>query len=261
MPTHPDGRPRLATLTTGDGPRIVLVHGFTQTAQCWGRFADLLAAAHHALVAVDAPGHGRSEDVRATFEEGAQLLGEAGGRAIYIGYSMGGRYALRLALDRPELVRALVLIGASPGIDDDTEREARRAADERRAEQLERDGVEAFVDDWLRQPLFATLPPDAAHRDERLRNTAAGLASSLRLAGTGAMEPLWSRLATIRMPVLLVTGEHDTKFVDIARRMVEAMDPHAWSAVVSGAGHSVHLEQPGVTAELVTSWLRTKLQP
>lgn len=249
----------MATIVAGDGPRIVLVHGFTQTARCWGAFADHLAAAHYRLIAVDAPGHGRSADVAVDFETGAALLGDTCGRAVYVGYSMGGRYALRLALDRPELVRALVLIGASPGIEDPDERAARRAEDEQRAAHIERVGVAAFLDEWLRQPLFATLPAEAAHRDERLRNTASGLASSLRLAGTGAMEPLWSRLATVRMPVLLVTGEHDAKFVSIAERMVHAMDPHAWSVVVSDAGHSVHLEQPDVTAEVVTSWLRTKL--
>src|SRR5690606_23536537 len=118
------------------------------------------------------------------------LLGDAAGPATYVGYSMGGRLALHLALARPDLVRRLVLIGATGGIDDEDDRAARRAADERLAAHLEQVGVATFVDEWLAQPLFAGLSPTAAARDERLANTAEGLASSLRLAGTGTQEPL-----------------------------------------------------------------------
>jgi 2-succinyl-6-hydroxy-2,4-cyclohexadiene-1-carboxylate synthase len=249
---------RLSTIIGGAGPRVVLVHGFTQNARCWGPFADSLAAAGHQLVSVDAPGHGRSSKVHADIEHGAQLIGEAGGPAVYIGYSMGARYALRLALDRPELVHALVLIGGSPGIEDASERAQRRAEDDARAAHLEDVGVERFVDEWLQLPMFATLPADNAHRQERVRNTVAGLASSLRLAGTGAMEPLWDRLGTVSMPVALMTGDRDPKFTAIAERMLALMTPHAWGVVAHDAGHSVHLEQPVSAAQFVVSWLRAR---
>jgi 2-succinyl-6-hydroxy-2,4-cyclohexadiene-1-carboxylate synthase len=236
----------------------VLVHGFTQTARCWGPFADSIVRAGNDVIAVDAPGHGGSASFHTDLVEGSRRLGEAGGRATYIGYSMGARYVLRLALDRPDLVEALVLISGTAGIDDPDERADRRAADEARATHLERVGVAAFVDEWLRLPLFATLPDALACREERVRNTVAGLASSLRLAGTGAMEPLWPRLSSITTPVLLLTGELDTKFTAIAHRMVQDMDPHAWSVVVADAGHTVHLEQPETTARLVNSWLKER---
>jgi 2-succinyl-6-hydroxy-2,4-cyclohexadiene-1-carboxylate synthase len=210
------------------------------------------------VVSVDAPGHGGSTGIEADLAGAARLLGARGGRAVYVGYSMGGRIALRLALDQPELVRALVLVGASPGLDDPDERAARRASDDRLADRIESMSIEAFLDEWLSQPLFAGLDEAAANRPERLRNSPQGLASSLRLTGTGAMDPLWSRLGTIRMPVLLVTGERDTKFTALAQQMVAMMDPHAWSVAVAGAGHSVHLEQPELTADVVTSWLRSR---
>jgi 2-succinyl-6-hydroxy-2,4-cyclohexadiene-1-carboxylate synthase len=248
---------RLTSIVAGSGPRVVLLHGFTQTARAWGPFADALASSGHEILSVDAPGHGGSAAIDADLPEAARLLGATGGRAVYVGYSMGGRIALRLALDRPELVRALVLIGASPGLEDPTERAARRAADDLLADRIETIGVDAFLDEWLAQPLFAGLDDARAERSERRRNTAAGLSSSLRLAGTGAMEPLWSRLGEVRMPVLLVTGEHDEKFSDLAQRMVAAMDPRAWHIAVADAGHSVHLEQPELTADVVTSWLRS----
>jgi 2-succinyl-6-hydroxy-2,4-cyclohexadiene-1-carboxylate synthase len=249
---------RLSSIVAGAGPRIVLVHGFTQTARCWGPFAGALVASGHEVVSVDAPGHGGSAAVVADVADAARLLGRTGGRAIYVGYSMGGRIALRLALDQPELVRALVLIGASPGIADAAEREARRRADDALAARLESIGVDAFLDEWLAQPMFRSLDAAAANVEERRRNTATGLAASLRTAGTGSMDPLWERLSGIRMPALLVTGERDEKFSAIAQRMVPAMEPHAWHVAVSDAGHTVHLEQPELTAGFVLSWLGSR---
>ena len=150
---------------------------------------------------------------------------------------------LQLAVDQPELVRRLVLVSATAGIDDAAERAARRQADEQLAASIERDGVDAFLDRWLALPLFATLPRDAAGLDDRRRNTADGLASSLRLAGTGTQEPLWDRLPELPMPVLLVAGALDTKYVAIAERMA-GLIPDATLTVIEGAGHSVPLEAP-----------------
>jgi 2-succinyl-6-hydroxy-2,4-cyclohexadiene-1-carboxylate synthase len=241
--------------STAGGDRLVLVHGFTQTARCWGSFGDDLARDHD-VVAVDAPGHGGSTDVRADLGEGARLLGQVGGRATYLGYSMGGRLALHLALTGSERVERLVLLGATAGIADDAERHARRAAEERLAEHLESVGVDAFLDEWLAQPLFRGLHPEAAALDERRRNTVEGLASSLRLAGTGAQRPLWDRLAEIDVPVLLLAGVDDAKFSALAGRMARAIGPTATVALVPRAGHSAHLENPADTASIIRRWLR-----
>lgn len=232
----------------------MLLHGFTQTRRCWGPFADLLAARHELLL-VDAPGHGDSAGVEADVAEGAALLGATGGRAGYLGYSMGGRHALRLALDRPDLVERLVLLGTSPGLRDEGERRARARRDDELAARLERIGVDAFLDEWLAQPLFRDLSPDAACLDERRRNTAEGLAASLRRAGTGHQAPLWSRLGELRAPTLLLAGETDEVYCRVARAMAEAVGPLATVEVVPRAGHAVHLERPVETARAVLGWL------
>jgi len=238
----------------GHGPRIVLVHGFTQTGRSWGALAEDLAGDHE-VVLVDAPGHGGSAEVAADLITGALLLGAAGGPGIYVGYSMGGRLALHLALARPDLVRALVLIGATPGIEEPATRAERRAADEALAVTLERDGLDAFLARWLAQPLFASLPDEAAALEDRRRNTAAGLASSLRSAGTGSQEPLWDRLGELPMPVLVLAGEHDDRFAAIGRRMAADIGAHATWAAVPDAGHAAHLEQPGATLTMLRTWL------
>jgi 2-succinyl-6-hydroxy-2,4-cyclohexadiene-1-carboxylate synthase len=234
--------------------RVVLVHGFTQTQAAWEPVAARLRARRR-LLRVDLPGHGGSAGVRAGFGETAALLGACGGRAAYVGYSLGGRLCLRLALDRPGLVRALVLLGASPGIADPAERAGRRLADEALARAVERDGVAAFLDRWLAGPLFATLPPERAGRQDRLANTPEGLAAALRLLGTGAQPPLWDRLAGLRCPTLLVAGALDAKFAAVAAEMAAAIGPAARVALVPGAGHAAHLERPAAVAGLLQGFL------
>jgi 2-succinyl-6-hydroxy-2,4-cyclohexadiene-1-carboxylate synthase len=237
--------------------RIVLVHGFTQTAASWGPVASLLRdriLPEPDVIAADAPGHGSLHDVHLDLVEGARLLGDTYGRATYIGYSMGGRLALHLALDRPDLVDRLVLLGATPGIEDDAERADRRARDEELAAQLERHGLDAFLERWLDQPLFARLRPTRQDLADRRTNTVEGLAASLRLAGTGSQQPLWNRLGEITMPVLVTAGALDTKFAAIGLRMAAQM-PDAIFRTVPDAGHAAHLERPVTTGELITSWL------
>ena len=234
--------------------RVVLVHGFTQTLAAWGVVGERLARRGE-VVRVDLPGHGGSGGVRVGFGEAAGLVGEAGGAGTYVGYSLGGRLCLRLALDRPDLVAGLVLVGASPGIADPVARAERWAADEVLAGQVEREGVAVFLDRWLAGPLFAGLPEAAAGRAERLANSPEGLAYALRRLGTGVQEPLWDRLAGLRPPALLVAGERDAKFSAIAGQMAAAIGPSARVAVVPGAGHAVQLERPAELAALVEAFV------
>jgi 2-succinyl-6-hydroxy-2,4-cyclohexadiene-1-carboxylate synthase len=238
----------------GRGPRLVLVHGFTQTGRSWGPLAAALAR-HREVVRVDAPGHGRSAADTVDMVEGARLLGVAGGPALYLGYSMGARLALHLALARPDLVHALVLVSGTAGIEDPTERQARRLDDEWLASRLEADGVAEFVRHWLARPLFAGLTEDSAGLAARLENTETGLAASLRLAGTGAQQSLWARLPEQAMPVLAVAGERDEVFLARARAMATAIGANASVAVVGGAGHAAHLEAPDAFLAVVTPFL------
>ena len=269
----------LASRTIGSGPRLVLLHGFTQNSACWGPFVDRLAA-HHQVVMIDAPAHGDSQHDDADLNEAAGLSVEAGGDAVYLGYSMGGRVALHAALAAPDRVRALVLIGATAGIEDDTERAARRRADETLADTLtptlhpnsggfrsggdsdppefaRREGraaLERFLDQWLAQPLFAALPPEAQHRSARLQNRPEGLAASLRNCGTGTQQPLWEDLAAMNQPTLAIAGAEDHKFTALTERLATSIGPSATTTIIPGAGHSVHLERPDETADAVLAF-------
>lgn len=250
--------PPLHCETRGAGPRLVLLHGFTQSGHAWGPVGDALAGRYQVL-ALDAPGHGRSASVTADLPGGADLMartvGAVGGAGAWLGYSMGGRYALHVALRHPGLVERLVLVSATAGIDDPDERAARRRSDEALAVRLEGEGLEPFVRWWLDQPLFRSLPPAGRQLEGRLGGTAAGLAASLRLAGTGTQEPLWERLGDLRMPVLVVCGALDHKYAALGRRLVEAIGAGASLEVLPGAGHACHLERPDAFLAAVTSWL------
>ena len=243
----------LFTHTRGTGPRLVLAHGFSQNTRCWGPLADDLASRHQ-VVLVDAPGHGQSDHDDADLWSAGRLLGEAGGDGVYVGYSMGARAALHTALAWPDVVQRLVLIGATAGLDTEAERAARRLADGALARRLLDDGLPAFIDAWLAGPLFATLPPAATCRAERLSNRPAGLAASLERCGTGTQEPLWDRLPELAMPVLVLAGADDPRFSALGQRLVGCIGPNAALVVQPGANHAVHLERPHEVAGLIAAF-------
>ncbi len=257
---------RLAVDRAGGVP-LVLLHGFTGDTTTWDRLVPHLGMARGVL-AIDLVGHGRSDRPRelaayampAAVEQVVRAAADVGvARAHWLGYSMGGRVALQLALAHPEAVCSLVLVGASPGLDDPGERADRVQADEALAELLEREGIEAFVDLWMAHPLFATQARlGDAHlaqaRAQRLRNRPGALAMSLRGMGTGAMWPVWVRLGEISQPALVVAGEEDEKFCRLARAMVARL-PDAQALIVPGSGHAAHVEAPDVLGLAVREFL------
>jgi 2-succinyl-6-hydroxy-2,4-cyclohexadiene-1-carboxylate synthase len=252
---------------SGAGPAVVLLHGFTGSARAWSPFGERLAE-RHTVLAVDIVGHGESDKPAALEHYGmeraagdivaaVEKLGFA--RAMWLGYSMGGRLALNLAVLHPERVERLVLIGASPGLAEAEERRARVASDEALARGIERDGVERFIDYWESIPLFASqksLPAErrAGIRSARLANTAVGLASSLRGMGTGSQAALHSRLKELTMPALLLAGELDAKYLAIGQEMAAEM-PESRFVAVPGAGHAAQTEQPEFCANEVVAFL------
>jgi 2-succinyl-6-hydroxy-2,4-cyclohexadiene-1-carboxylate synthase len=162
---------------------------------------------------------------------------------------MGGRLALRAALENPGRVARLVLVSCSPGIADASERSARLAEDRALADRIESLPLEQFVDEWAAQPLFGTVPRGIAGlaREDRLRNVPECLAAALRGMGQGAAEPMWERLGELTMPVTILAGERDEKYRAIAAAMAERL-PAAHVVTVRGAGHALPLEKPEVVA-------------
>ncbi len=260
----------------GDGPPLLLLHGFTGSVRTWDAHVlkvHALAPAKggwggHSIVVVDLLGHGQtdaptdseryrmeraSDDICAILD----TLGHS--RAAVLGYSMGGRLALHMADKCPERVAALVLESASPGIADPMERHKRAAHDADLAMFIEREGVPAFVRRWEANPIFETqrlLPEQArsALQAQRLQNSSVGLANSLRGMGVGAQEPCWDRLDAVTAPTLLLAGEHDPRYRALLEGMWDRL-PRVGAAVIAEAGHAVHLEQPDGFVNRVVEFL------
>jgi 2-succinyl-6-hydroxy-2,4-cyclohexadiene-1-carboxylate synthase len=255
---------RWAVRDEGVGHPVMLLHGFTGTSDAWDTHGADLVARHRILVPC-LPGHGGTSappeamSVEATADALAALLeARDAAPAHLVGYSLGARVALRLAVAHPDLVNRLVLESPSAGLPTEAERMARRAADEAFAARLEADGIERFVDEWERNPVFAGASPDpdraARVREMRLGNDPVGLAASLRHAGQGAMAPLFDALPTIAVPTLVIAGALDAIGRPRAERVAAGI-PGARLAVVDGAGHTPHDERPEAFRSLVRAFL------
>ena len=235
---------------------VVFLHGFLGAPRIWDEFALVPEAKRPWL-----PGHGTSpfitgstfDDALMHWVERARLFSSER-KSWLVGYSLGARIALSMALRWPECVEGLVLVGVDPGLESDSERASRLTWDHEQATLAERRGLPDFVRSWELLPLFATqasLPQPILdrQRETRLGHTEAGIAWSLRTFGLGAMPSRWRDLSKLGMPVHLVTGKHDVKFGTVAERMVK-MIPNANHRRLAG-GHNVILEDPRQFAEAI----------
>ena len=227
---------------------VTFIHGFTQTRQSWAPVLGYSKLGN--FLCIDAPGHGTRPEIDDNLWVVAHSLADELDRGPLVGYSMGGRIALHIALAHPDKVSHLVLISATPGIEDERERAARREADETLIRRLEEIGVDAFIAEWMSGPLFRSYTPTRADLASRRTNTVVGLSASLRHQGTGTQDDLWRRLTELTMPVLLIVGGDDGKFVAINRRMASLIRD-VEVVEVADAGHAVHLERPQLVAELI----------
>ena len=256
-------------------PTVLFIHGFMGSRRDWAAVTEALVQKYH-CIAVDLPGHGDTgdpgNDPRAATEDCtaplwtpdgcvaalAALLARFGGGSL-VGYSLGGRLALQLAVEHPDLVARAVIVSASPGIADEAARLARRGEDEQHARKLETQGLEPFLDDWYRQPLFAPLcehPGFPAVLERRRRNDPRLLARSLRTMGTGSQRSLWGDLDGLLTPLLFLAGERDTKFTALALDAV-ALCRQAEAVVLRGRGHALVEEDPETVARETKAFLGT----
>ena len=253
--------------STGSGPPLLLLHGFTGSTRNWEPVIPLLAKSH-TVIAVDLPGHGNTQapadigyyQMQSVAPKLVDLMAQQGHDQFdLLGYSMGGRLALYLAVYFPKHVSNLILESASPGLKTEQEREARRQSDHALAHRIEKGGIEPFVDFWESISLWESqkkLPAQAKAvlRQIRLDNHPTGLANSLRGMGTGAQPSLWPFLTEMKRPTLLLTGKLDGKFCSIATEMVQLI-PSATHTIIDDAGHTIHLEQRRAWLKAVTSFL------
>jgi 2-succinyl-6-hydroxy-2,4-cyclohexadiene-1-carboxylate synthase len=247
-------------------PPVVFLHGFMGSACDWGEVIEHLSGTYY-CIALDLPGHGKSLDLA---DDDAYTLPGAATcvvrtmehlhliPAAVVGYSMGGRLALYLATHWGLVCSKLIVESATSGIQGEADRLTRQHVDEKRARDLEQGRFEEFLQTWYRQPLFATLAedPDKLERiiQQRRLNDPTELARVLRGMGAGAQPPLWSHLPGLTIPVLVMAGERDSNYVNIAGAMARLLG-HAVVEIVSGAGHNVHVENCRAVVERIKHFL------
>jgi len=265
MPILEGADVRLNYFVAGEGPPVTLLHGFTQSGKSWQEVITTMPQGWRWVVP-DLRGHGETQTrpgVECTMDgclADLEMLWDHLGvqRTHLVGYSMGGRLALHVAARKPERLLSLLTIGAHAGLEEDA-REGRRLGDEALAQRIENDGLEPFVKYWSGLPLFAGLerrgPSFVAQlRAERMSNTVAGLACSLRGMGAGMMQPVWDDLARVTVPSTFVAGQLDHGYVASARRLA-AVVANGRVEVVLRSGHAVHQERPEAFAHVLANHL------
>lgn len=264
----PDGIELAFLRLEGTGDLIVAIHGFTGDSTTMLALVDEIRDGRPALL-VDVVGHGQSAapehlehySMPSVVDQVLSLIGPHQPETVHlIGYSMGGRIALSMAARAPWYFASITTLSASPGIEDPIERAARYDRDQLQAHDLEEQGLRAFVDNWLAQPLFepyrSMLSVEAFEQTiaQRLQSSPAGLANSLRGTGTGSMPPVWNSLSSIRSPLCAIAGELDDRYVTIAAAVADAA-PFGRFEVIENAGHVVHQENLSAVAAVISSFL------
>ena len=225
---------------------MLFIPGFMQRGDAWRPVAELLPERYPSTL-LDHAEHSFEGRMREIAESGADVL---------VGYSLGGRLALRAAMRSPESVNALVLVGATAGIEEGPLRVQRAEADEKLASWMEAMPIEDIVSLWERQPLFADQSDVLVdeQRPGRLSHDPRSLALLLRTAGQGILEPVWHDMRALEVPLLAVAGARDEGYTAAAKRIARVA-PNARAAIVEEAGHAAHLQQPAAVAALITGFL------
>ncbi len=244
---------------------LLFLHGFTGDAESWREVISRLEPGRN-IFTLTLPGHEppSRRSALATKEPAfdsvvTRLLDDLEHIAEppfhLVGYSMGARVGLGMLLAKPEAFDRATLIGAHAGIEGAAERRRRASDDRKWIDVLEKEGLDAFVREWEKRPLFGTqseLPADQRRVQRAIRTShdPQGLAWSLRVLGLSAQPSYWERLFELEMPVDLVAGELDEKFVAIAKRMEKRIGRPRFIPIAD-CGHNVPLERPDAIADLI----------
>lgn len=243
---------------------VMLLHGFIADSGSMKEVGDTLGRTFNILY-VDLPGFGRSKSSAVNYDMETvaynlkMILDELKLEKVHVlGYSMGGRVGLSFAILYPEYTRSLILESTSPGLKTETDKNDRIKIDQQRAIEITSD-YRTFLDGWENMGLFQNqqnLTDGEFLRQRRMRQAQnpEEVADSLRKYGTGVQPSYWDRLSDLHMPVLLIAGARDQKFVSINEEMQKDMNQAALE-IVEDAGHNIHLESQAKFDTIITEFL------
>jgi 2-succinyl-6-hydroxy-2,4-cyclohexadiene-1-carboxylate synthase len=226
---------------------VLFIPGFMQRGDAWRPVAELLPERYPSVLL---------DHSESSFEGRLREIREAGGGRLLVGYSLGGRLALRAALRDPSDYLGVVTVGATAGIDEPSLRSVRAEADERLAAWIEAAPIEDVVGVWERQPLFADQSEKLIEeqRPGRLAQRPEELALLLRTAGQGVLEPVWHELLFFELPLLAIAGSRDEGYIRAAKRIADTAR-RGRAEIVEDAGHAAQLQRPEEVAALIETLL------
>jgi 2-succinyl-5-enolpyruvyl-6-hydroxy-3-cyclohexene-1-carboxylate synthase len=257
-----------SSLVESDSAPALLLHGFTRSSASWDAVVSGLPMSRD-FYTMDLMGHGSSPSPEFEAASGAysmeyqaerihERIVQSGIAPLHLcGYSMGGRLALYFALHYPEDLASLTLISASPGIEDDSMRTERSESDAALAGTILTDGLERFVGAWSSSEIVASGVNETARIDgtrDRLKQSSAGLRGSLLGMGQGVQPNLWPRLAEMSLPVSLIAGESDAKYVAVMSKMSEAIKGSKLQVLAHGGHDLLSAQANELAQQLDTFW-------
>ena len=193
------------------------------------------------------------------WQSSVQQMAEAiPSQSILVGYSMGARLALGVALESPENVAALIFVSGNPGLETSVARAERRDADDRIAKQIEEGSIQSFLQQWYQSNVFATLPDEirSSEIERKLARSSTNWPAIMRTNSVSQQPNYWPRLKELAMPTLVVAGDLDEKYRKIAHRMEQECSLCDFSAkVIPDCGHIVHREQPLALVETIREFV------
>lgn len=231
----------------------------------WQIIIQNLASEYH-CIAPDLPGHGQSINnisqnslnIANTAKFIVNILQQNNLiNCNLLGYSMGGRIAIYLAIHYPDLFNKIIIESAQPGIKDKKERNQRKNQDLALSKKIKSEELSEFLNYWYNQPLFSTLKNHknfANLLQSRLKNNPELLSQSLIEMGTGTQPSLWNKLNKIKNSCLMITGEHDLKYQKIFSKMHKEILLSKF-VIIKNCGHNVHFENPQEFSKVVLTFL------
>jgi len=245
---------------------LILLHGFMGSGKIFDQLIPHLKSFCNPIT-IDLLGHGKTEEApsaerfyaKKQTRDLAEIIPKIDTPPSFLyGYSMGGRLALQFSAAHPEMLKGLILESTNPGLAAKKERTERRMQDKKRAHAIEED-FNAFLEKWKQLPLFkdTTADKNVLHRyyEIQKQNQPEQLAMSLRGFGTGQMP--FVNVEKIALPVLLLAGSNDEKYVNVAKKM-NAQNSESLLRIISNAGHRIHLEQPARILPQIQKFIKSK---
>ena len=237
------------------GYPVVFLHGFLGNQKEWLDIIKSLKNKYR-IILFDLPGHGGSVfDVNKIDKKIYEFTNTTNtivnilkklnvNKSMLIGYSMGGRLALNLAIKYPSIFSKVFIESASPGLETEQEILKRKANDEKTAKLIKELNFSEFIDNWYNQKVFEGIKKSLKYEDlknQRLKNDTNNIALALKGLSVANMPCLWNKLSNLKLPLYFIAGKNDEKYCIIGQRMSQYSQKISFK-IVNNCGHNIHFE-------------------